>query len=325
MNALQIDLDLVQAKQAAMNELMDRDLPPGNVVGVGIGKNHLRIYVENLRLSPVERVRKEYLGIPTDVIEIGRLGRNGRKPKKITDDSAPQPGSRIRVKTDAPNVNSGATGTIGMKVADNDGHYILGCNHILAVNGRVPKNAEIVWAKFVDPEEAIAVPYIHVPLSRHCDNPVDCALARIKEPDKVQAMFPASIGMVNDQLMAPQHGMTVTKAGATTDTTDGAIVDISADLYVEYSFGRFRFANQVVVKTAEDELEFATRGDSGSIVVSKETNQPVAMIFAASGTFAVACQLSEVLTLLQEKIPKKDQTKLADSGNGNITLKLVTR
>jgi hypothetical protein len=323
MNAAQKDLQ--QAKQAAVNELMVPDQPPGNVVGVGIGKNRLRIYVENIKLSPVELVPKEFLGVPTDVIEIGRLGRNGPKPKKITDDSAPQPGSRIRVKTDAPNVNSGATGTIGMVVAGNDGHYILGCNHILAVNGRVREDpkAEIVWAKFVEPEETLAVPDVYVRFIRNGDNLVDCALARIKEPNKVRATFPAGIGMVNKHLTAPELGITVKKAGATTDTTEGAIVDFNADLYVDYSFGTFRFINQVVIESGAKEREFATRGDSGSIVLDKE-NQPVAMVFAASGSFAVACPLSEVLRLLQDEIQKADQTRLAKSKNGNVTLKLVT-
>jgi hypothetical protein len=48
------------------------------------------------------------------------------------------------------------------------------------------------------------------------------------------------------------------------------------------------------------------------------------MVFAASGSFAVACPLSEVLRLLQDEIQKADQTRLAKSKNGNVTLKLVT-
>lgn len=332
--------DLQRAKQEAVENLLLRDMP-GNVVGVGIGKKSgedclriyvaddcLRIYVVNKlernKVIPKELVPEEFLGVPTDVIKIGRLGRKGHTPKapkiKAPKDFTPQPGSPIRVETDAPNVNSGATGTLGAVVEAGAGErYVLSCNHILAVNGRVleDRNAKIVSAEFVGEEPPIADPAFYVRLRRHGDNLVDCALAQIKDPQRVRANFPEGIGKLNSpSAISPQLGRTVMKVGAATGPTEGTIVDINADLYTDYSFGRFRFINQVVIERGKDD-EFATEGDSGSIVWDKEKRQPLAMVFAASGRFAVACPLPQVLDGLQTEIRR-------DLNDRHVTLKLVT-
>ena len=332
---------LQEAKQAAAEKLLSLNRP-GNVVGVGIGKKSvkgqptsidcLRIYVvsklDRGHVRPAELVPQDFLGIPTDVIQIGPLGRMGRTPKPRGDDipvhsgqghfQPPRPGSPIRADTVAPNVNSGARGTLGMVVADGNQRHILSCNHILAVNGRVleDRKANVVSAEFVNKEEPIAKPGVFVPLSRDGDNFVDCALAQIKEVDNVDAAFPSRVGKLNTpDPIPPECDMEVQKLGAATGATEGTIVDISADLYVNYDFGTFRFANQVVIDGGRDDEEFATEGDSGSVVWDQKAKQAVAMVFAASGRYAVACPLPKVLDLLKARIPK--------GANRYATLKLV--
>lgn len=342
MNGIQKKLQ--QAKGAAMQKYMAQENPPGNVVGVGVGKKYkagvqtstdsVRIYVLKKRepkdLTPHEMVNPSFGGVPSDVIEIGQLGRRGRKPTK-PQDPFPRPGSPIRAKTDAPNVNSGATGTLGIVVAGLGQRYILGCNHILAVNGRLndDPNAEIVWGKFFGEDETIAVPEIYIPLKRHGANSVDCALARISQPGRVQPSFPRSIERKRKRKpILPRLDMQVHKCGAATGTTEGTIVDISADLYVDYSFGRFLFSNQVVIEGNESFPEVATPGDSGSLVLEEIKNQPVAMIFAASGRFAVACPLrtplvrNGVLDQLEDELRLRANKKLRNL-NGAATLKLL--
>ena len=65
--------------------------------------------------------------------------------------------------------------------------------------------------------------------------------------------------------------MKVVKFGAVTGRTEGNIVDTDLDLYVNYSFGTFLFKRQVLIDVREDGSDnFATAGDSGSIVIDTE-------------------------------------------------------
>lgn len=317
---------LDEAKRKAVESLLH---PNRNIVGIGVGKKTvngeekdcLRIYVVSkldvCDLYPRDKVpstfRAETSGVdvPTDVIQIGSFWRRGRLPKtrETRPPSAPpspirpplRPGSRIRVKTSAPNVNEGFTGTLGAVVTDGTDRYVLSCNHVLRVNGRVPDAAHIVSAEFVGTEDKIAEPGVFVPLSYDGGNPVDCAVALLpkgpsellpKGTREVQAAFPGGLTLSSNGPITPVPNMKVTKVGATTHRTDGIVVDVHADLYVDYSFGTFLFEQQIMIEGGTDGYDFASGGDSGSIVVDTETNQPTAMIFAASGSFAVACPLS---------------------------------
>jgi hypothetical protein len=305
--------DLKEAKEEAVKRLLN---PNGNVVGVGIGKkikdrketqeDCVRVYVVSKidlnDLSPKSLVPPNFLNVPTDVIEVGRFGRKGHPPKP-REDTTPRPGSSIRLKTNAPNVNVGFTGTLGAVVTDGARQFILSCNHVLAVNGRVPKDAEIVSAEFVGTEDTIAKPGYFIGFERDGGNSVDCAVALLPKPTrKVQATFPDDFTLSPDGPADPMPDMKVTKFGAATDRTDGRIVDTHVDLYVDYSFGTFRFNDQVMIDGGKDNGHFATAGDSGSLVIDKSTKRATAMIFAASGTFAVACPLEMVLEKLAAEI-----------------------
>jgi hypothetical protein len=74
---------------------------------------------------------------------------------------------------------------------------------------------------------------------------------------------------------------------------------VNADFYVEYSFGTFLFSNQVVIEGDDD--AFAADGDSGSIVIDPAQKLAIAMIFAESGRFAIACSLADVFQQLKDK------------------------
>jgi hypothetical protein len=77
------------------------------------------------------------------------------------------------------------------------------------------------------------------------------------------------------------------------------VVDTNADFSVEYSFGTFLFADQVVIEGDDD--AFAGDGDSGSIVIDPDKKQAIAMIFAESGRFAIACSLACVFQQLTDQ------------------------
>jgi hypothetical protein len=316
-------LYLRQAKEEAVKLLLR---PHGNIVGIGIGKKAIGAEVKDcLRFYVISKIKDTgelpgkdvvpaqirvstgdpqvpYVDVPTDVIEVGRFGRPGHPPK-ATPGITPRPGSRIRVSTDAPNVNQGARGTFGAVVTDGTNRYILGCNHLLAVNGRVPNDADLVSAEFVGSQKTLVgnMTYTYVKLD---DGPnyTDCAMVKLPESNhQPPTSFPDGHPLSSAALISPDIDMPVTKYGAVTGRTDGTIVDISVDLYVDYAFGTFLLQDQVMIQGTNDPDHFASAGDSGSLLVHGQKQQAMAMIFAASGLFAVACPLQDVLDRLKSE------------------------
>src|SRR5262249_54767953 len=117
---------LAAARQQAIDKLLCAN---SNIVGVGIGKrvkgphtrsdDCVRVYVvkkhDKDRLSPASMVPRKVGVVPTDVIAIERFGRRGdpaRMTPKTTTNTTARAGARIRVRTNAPNVNEGARGTV---------------------------------------------------------------------------------------------------------------------------------------------------------------------------------------------------------------------
>jgi hypothetical protein len=306
---------LEQARQLAANRLL-RSNYYGNVVGVGIGKKMsggvstptdcIRVYVvakcDLEDVSPAALIPGDFLDVPTDIIEVGRFGQGGHRPTPLPDDAVVGPGDPIRVSTQASNVNSGSLGTLGAIVQDVKGQrYILSCNHVLAVNGRVPKGANIVSTLTAKNETTLAARNAFIRFDREEVNLVDCALALRGDPKLVDETFqernpqqPRGIPWKSDKPIKPAIKMKVDKVGAVTGRTSGVIVDVDVELYVDYSFGTFRFEKQVMIDGGEGSL-FARGGDSGSIVVDTKSGQATAMVFAASGRYAVACPIDQVL------------------------------
>jgi hypothetical protein len=309
--------NLQEVKRAAAKALIGPNYP-NNVIGVGIGTKFkkgkdtsracVRVYVlsklDVAKLSPSAVVPPKFLGVLTDVIEVGRFGRSGRLKDIRADQSRIGPGCPIRVAANVPNVNSGAFGTLGAVVSDRDGHtYILSCNHILASNGRVPENRNILSNE--EPIGSFSGNRFCIELKRGQANLVDCALGHVTN-NKVSTDFPNDFPKkwkpVSSEPIVPRRGMKVAKAGAISGPTHGTIVDVDAEGYIDYSFGTFHFDHQVVIDSGSDKREFAVAGDSGSAVIDTDTGKVTAMIFAAAGRFAVACPLHAVLTALQDQL-----------------------
>jgi hypothetical protein len=304
-----------------------------SVDGAATPTNCVRVYVVSKvdleDLSPAEVIPSSFLDVPTDVIPVGHFGQTGARPfhscercgktykdtgqwsehrtvacrlpslSKNARSTLHLPGSKISVDTYSPNVNRSAVGTLGAVVTDEDGtQYILGCNHTLAVNGRVPEDSVIVSAEFVGRGTSLATRDAFIELKADAPNTADCALAKlILKPKKtVGPAFPGDTYRLRSGApAAAELGMKVQKVGGATGHTLGTVVDKDADLYVTFSFGTFRFENQVMIDGGADNV-FADPGDSGSMVAdSGDKPKARAMIYAASGQFAVACPLEDAL------------------------------
>jgi hypothetical protein len=297
---------LLKTKRALADKLLKPN-SHSNVLGVGVNEktNRLQVYVQNKRSYSVGQITADCASVPdisVDIIEIGRFGRLSRGPAPRKEIG---PGSPIRFNTAAPNVNSRSFGTLGATVRYYDDYFILGCNHIIAANGRVPGGTEIVLGELagagVKPKGIatfLGEDYF-VEIGRNTISRADCAVALLNKK-LIPKRFPVATPI------EPHIDMKVTKDGAITTVTKGRIVDTSVDVFADYSFGTFRFNNQILIQGYDD--EFAWEGDSGSVVTDME-GHPVAMVFAEAGEYAVACPLSTVfkelgkLPALQGKQP----------------------
>src|SRR5690349_6490919 len=108
-------------------------------VGIGVGRKQyrphlwcIRVYVLSTRGAASEQP-PEMLGVPTEIIEAGTFRPLAGQAAPVK--SRAGPGSSIGYSIEASNLSPTVAGTLGAVLADEAGDwYILGNNHILAVN-----------------------------------------------------------------------------------------------------------------------------------------------------------------------------------------------
>src|SRR4029078_4321390 len=98
-------------------------------------------------------------------------------------------------------------------------------------------------------------------LSPNAYNKVDCAIAEIT--GYVDPLLPD--GFVIHGHEKAVVGRSVMKYGKATGKTEGAVVDVKADVLVHFSFGTFKFTDQILIDGGA--AEFARSGDSGAALL----------------------------------------------------------
>jgi hypothetical protein len=294
------------------------------LVGVGAGTKIIegvdtktpavKFYVSNKpdenQIAPTNLLPKDILGIQADVVPIGRPFGPRINARRIRPNSTGPVtlGDSIGPRVDGPlNFNpvfSGSFGAVLYDSGDRTRRFLLSNNHILAVNGRVPIDSEIVTPGAEDAlgvtQRPIAKFKAAVRLDYSGQNYVDCALAEIYNAD-VTSVTPDNVPVtiVRDANI----GLRVFKYGKSTGKTYGRVVDVQADILVDYSFGTFAFEDQVLIDGGAS--DFAVDGDSGALVMASESgatpsNSAVGLVFAPAGRYTAASPVSRVLESLQQ-------------------------
>jgi hypothetical protein len=310
------------AKQVASARFLGTTV---GLVGVGAGTKIIegvdtqtpavKFYVSNKpeenQIAPANLLPEKILGIQTDVVPIGRPFGPRINARRIRPNSKgpAKPGDSIGPRVDGPlNFNPVFSGTFGAVLCDSGDRmrrFLLSNNHILAVNGRVPLGSEIVTPGAEDAlgvtQKAIAKFKAAVRLEYSGQNYVDCALAEIYNNAEVTSVSPDNVpvSMVRDANI----GLSVFKFGKSTAKTYGRVVDVQADILVDYSFGTFAFKDQVLIDGGAS--DFAADGDSGALVMASEpgatpSNSAVGLVFAPAGRYTAASPISKVLESLQQ-------------------------
>lgn len=140
----------------------------------------------------------------------------------------------------------------------------------------------------------------------------DAAVARVTDPSLVSwsgEQFAIGPVLSGDGVgTSADLNMAVLKHGAGSGLTEGQIIGIDATVIVQYTedcgsvtFTR-TFEGQLVVRPIIPAESFAQSGDSGSVIYTSDTREPVGLVFAASAGFGFANPLHRVL---QELFPGK--------------------
>lgn len=188
-------------------------------------------------------------------------------------------------------------GTAGMRVRslyNPDVKFILSNNHVLgAVGPTLCPNTAPMWTWVLqpgtldigfdpgnDPKYLVGLTFLQEPIdfSPFANNLVDAAIAYT-----VPALADNTIldlGPPTPELAYAAPGMQVIKSGRTTGVTEGTVQSVYTTVLVNYggSCGTARYVGQVIVTPGA----FSAGGDSGSVVLEKDTMKPVGLLFAGS-------------------------------------------
>lgn len=301
--------------QRLKDENEDRLIAKQGVVGVGVGEKWVNgvpsdqpailVFVEKKRtkrgvaqkFSAADVVPDEIDGIPTDVIEVGKLVK-----QTFTQRTRPiKPGFSVGHRDIT-------CGTMGGFFLDADGEpVILSNNHVLA-NENKAKIGDLIYQPgpydtatganlndrgWVDP--VIDLPYVanlkkFLKLEKD-GNPHDSAIAKIHPKlvanGLVDALYPT--------LNRPCSGfgtfasrMQVQKCGRTTGYTTGRVIGLNATFTIEYDFGPAKFVNCAVLSA------MSKGGDSGSIIYDMNM-KAVGLLFAGSPKVTIANPIQAVV------------------------------
>ena len=264
-----------------------------NVLGFGVGFRYtaksptgdvaVKVYVrEKLplrRVNPSFAVPGDIDGVPTDVEEIGEVILHSyakRYPRPVP--------SGVAVS----NIKVHRSGTLGCLVVLNNGKLcILSNNHVLA-----NENSAEIGDDIIQPGCAEPVP---------AEDQVIGVLENFAKINATGNFVDAAVAWTSDQLASPGHityhlnptpipvalGMTVLKNGCSSEATIGIVTDLGANISVQYEPfpAGAEMINQVAIRGISG--SFSLPGDSGSLIVTNATKQPVALLFAGSSDSSI--------------------------------------
>jgi hypothetical protein len=234
-------------------------------------------------------------------------------------------------------------GTLGALVSRGGNYYLLGSNHVLARTDQASPGEAILQPGLMDSDCAAegAATVANLSQFSNLENPapgtpaVDAAMALVR-PGLVK--LSGSILELGDSLLEGQpadgsphagsgvsaaYGQAVAKSGRSTGLTCAAIsaIHLTANVVFKKSCG----SEATFTATLEDLVvvgggSFSAEGDSGSLVVTQDTADPVALIVGGSDADTIAQPVAQVLAALRDpssgEAPVFVGSPLAASGGG---------
>jgi hypothetical protein len=220
-------------------------------------------------------------------------------------------------------------GTLGALVSRGGNQYILGASHVLARNDDGSVGDTIIQPGLIDSRCSTANTTTVANLSQfvNLESPptttpfVDAALAKVISGQVDPLGIILQLGATTDngqptdapphagKGVAPSLGLAIAKSGRTTGLTCSPITAINGVVTVQYQKGcgtgssfTATFSDLVIVglPSGSNGQNFSAEGDSGSLLVTQDNSDPVALLVASSDTDTVAAPVSDVLAALAD-------------------------
>src|SRR5947209_5516801 len=204
------------------------------------------------------------------------------------------------------------SGTLGALISKGGNFFILSNNHVLDKSDQGKPGDPITQPGLVDNQckggALVATMSQAAPLTT---SNVDAAIAQIVPGTVDTSGSILDLGVADAAtatiapappssiLAAPTIGLAVAKAGRSTGLTCSTINSVLTNVKVDYSTQcgnggttfSVTFTNQVVISGGN----FSAAGDSGALVVTKDTARPVALLFAGNTTSTTANPIQDVI------------------------------
>lgn len=232
-------------------------------------------------IPAIEKLAAHYFeGIPYKIIS------KGRNPK-VT--STIFSGSGIR------NVNSGNFGTLGGFFTASDG-ITYGVTNAHVVASPVKFTPQQGDECLDENNELVGHLQSWYPLQPYPQlNYMDAALIKLADEHQIEWVPDTPAG----ELQSPMNQMHVYKQGSNTGYREGQIINVdnigSFDVEVDNVF--YKFTGIITIK-GFGRNHFSAKRDSGSFVISKDTNKIVAIIFAKYHEYSFALPMHNITQLL---------------------------
>ena len=294
---------------AAQERHTDALLAKADVVGTAVGvaadgQPVVKIYTKS---AHVPGVPTDLDGVPVEVEQTGEFVAQASDPQGIGDSSGTERFIQIRKSLYC------TVGTLGMLLKDGanpSNTYALSNAHVYANQGSKTSGGAVKTGpagdRILQPGRVDMTPtacgtdaqvnaavigrlwsYTTLTLSRTANNEVDAAIAQLSK--SVENVTPNGL-TPSTKTVDPSIGLAVQKYGRTTHLTQSTVTAINATVLIRYDLGTARFVNQVVVGGA-----FSDSGDSGSLIMTTVGNNPVALLFAGSGSSTIGNPINTVL------------------------------
>ena len=288
--------------------MRDRDLLGTAVGRLNDGRPEVTVFARNA--GAVARVPKDLDGVPVTVEVTGEItalpavakaspnakpGGRGNASIKPTDYARP-----AYVGMSTGNALECAAGTIGAKISKSGTVYALSNNHVYARENAASLGETIYQPGRYDlncgsgSQYAWATLAFFRAISFSGNNTVDVALAKLDNASQLSASTPPNgYGAPSSATANATLNMAVMKYGRTTALTTGVVVGVNVTIKVQYTDGVATFVNQVQI--IGDRGSFSRAGDSGSLIVTQNGKNPVALLFAGGGSSTFANPIGPVL------------------------------
>ena len=285
----------LDAAVAVQERYSDQLLDTPGVVGTGVGLRAdgsavIRVYTEKGGSAVLS---SSLDGVPVEQVETGMIG------IRAPTDRFPRP-VPIGVSSGLDGV---ATGTLGARVTDGTNVYALSNNHVFAGVNTASIGDPIIQPGNVDggndPADRIGTlhAYQSINFNAGSTNTMDAAIALTTSANVGTATPSDGYGTPSTVTAQASPGLAVQKYGRTTGFQQGTVAEINVTVDVCYvllftfCLQEARFVNQISVSPGA----FSAPGDSGSLIVTQNGNQPLALLFAGGDGLTIGTPIDLVL------------------------------